>query len=246
MSLEQLQSEIYPLQEALYTHSMYKKLNTLDALKQFMQYHVFVVWDFMNLLSFLQRTLTSVTTPWQPPQNPQLARFINQIKLEEESDIIDGEVISHFQYYVKSMSALGADTANIDQFQTLISDTDYKTLIQHKTIPLAVVPFLKNTYDCIQAGPIETASSFTFGRETIIPKMFIEILENITSNNDDVQAFKNYLDRHIELDGNEHGQLALQLMTLLCGSDQNNWDKAINSAKASIQARINLYDAISF
>lgn len=105
-----LQTTLLPLQERLYNHPIYKQLNTLEALQEFMAIHVFVVWDFMNLLTALQQHLTSTTVPWNPPQHPQIVRFINEIKLEEESDIIDDTCTSHFDYYVNSMENLKMDT----------------------------------------------------------------------------------------------------------------------------------------
>lgn len=244
-AIERIQSEILPLQEALYGHSIYGKLTGLGALKHFMGFHVFAVWDFMNLLTALQQVLTSTSVPWKPSETPALARFVNQIKLEEESDVIDGEVISHFQYYVKSMDALGVDTGRINDFQRLIAVTDdYEELVTSSCVPEEAVPFLMTTYESIQSGVVETAAGFTFGRETIISKMFLEILSRVTIDDDDVLAFKRYLERHIELDGNEHGELSLQLISMLCGSSESAWERAAVSAKAAILARIEFYDQI--
>jgi hypothetical protein len=239
-----IQESILPLQKKLYEHTIYRKLNSLEDLKKFMSMHVFVVWDFMNLLTALQKKETSVSLPWTPPRNPTITRFLNELKLEEESDIIDGEVTSHFHYYVKSMTNLGIDTAPIKTFQSLISTTSYESLISSTPVPLEVVPFFKNTYDDIKSGIIRTAASFTFGRETLIPNMFIRILEESTHLDPNILTFKRYLERHIELDGNEHGDIALKLIQSLCGDSSQKWEEARQGAHNAIMARIRLYDAI--
>lgn len=242
--LEKLETNLLPLKTKLFKHSLYSKLQSIEQLKLFMTFHVFAVWDFMNLLCNLQTHFTSTSSPWIPPTNPDLARLVNEIKLEEESDIIDGEVISHFQYYVKSMSALGVDTSAIIQFQNALRTESYKAIINHKCVPKAAQCFLQSTYDSIQLGLIPTAAYFTFGRETIIPEMFVEVLKHTSNKTKETKAFCNYLERHIELDGDSHATLAKKILTILCQSNESYWQVAETAAKKSINARLALFDEI--
>ena len=221
-------------------HPIYAELVSVDALRLFMSYHVYAVWDFMNLLTALQTMHTTTTVPWQPPSAPKLAYFVNAIKLEEESDCIDGQHTSHFQFYRQSMVDLGLDDAPIAAFLADASKNYDSALAR---APEPVRPFLMHTHACIQAGPVAVAASFAFGRETIIPAMFSRILAQLPGDGPH-QRFKAYLDRHIELDGDEHGALAQELVATTCGESQPAWDQATQWALSAIHARTALYSAI--
>ena len=241
--IENLIAEISAEKDTLFNHPIYSDLRTIESLKLFMTHHVYAVWDFMNLLTYLQNHFTSISLPWKPSHNPKITRLINEIKLEEESDIIHDKVTSHFTYYIEAMNNLGLDTIPI---QTLIQNPKnktYKDLIKTPVIPNSVQDFLSHTYDSIKAGPVAIVSSFTFGRETIIAPMFSSILKETTLS-PDLEAFRTYLDRHIELDGEEQGDMALELVSEICGSDSEKWEIASCYAKSSIQARVEFYNGI--
>lgn len=241
--LDELQISIKSIQNQLYTHSLYQSLTSIHALKTFMSFHVFAVWDFMNLLASLQSTFTQTQVPWVPPKNPQVARLINQIKLEEESDLINGQVTSHFEFYCQAMRALGCDTGPITTFTSQLDrdNADYEN--QLSFAPEPVRPFLMQTHSAIVAGPAAVAASFTFGRETIIPTMFHSILSNTATANE-ASDFIDYLNRHIELDGDEHSVLAMELVAHICGDDPLVWAVAKQAATDAIISRIQLYSMI--
>ncbi len=56
--------------------------------------------------------------------------------------------------------------------------------------------------------------------------------------------FLYYLERHIEVDSGQHGPLAHALLESLCGDDFQRWREAEESARAAIEARIALWDAV--
>ena len=66
----------------------------------------------MSLLKSLQRELTCVSVPWTPSVDPESARLILSIVLDEEADVrADGRIQSHFAWYLEAMDEIGADTA---------------------------------------------------------------------------------------------------------------------------------------
>ena len=103
---------------------------------------------------------------------------------------------------------------------------------------------MRSTFDVIDSKePHKIASAFTFGREDLIPAMFTSIVEQYNTNNK-LDKFVYYLERHIELDGGEHGPLALQLISDLCGNDESKWNEVQEVAISSLIARKRLWDEV--
>lgn len=249
-SIRHIETELKPLRDQINRHTMYGQLNAIEDVKLFMQNHVFAVWDFMSLLKALQGTLTNTTVPWTPKGNGSAARFINEIVTDEESDVNEhGEVKSHFEMYMDSMDQIGANTEQIKNFTNAIKkgvsiDTAAEMVQIHPTIKT----FLDFTFNVIREGkPHCIAAAFTFGREDVIPDMFLEIIQQSQTSPDDGRYSKllYYLNRHIELDGDEHGPISLKMVENLCGDDDKKWTETLLTAKSALQQRIGLWGLIS-
>ena len=246
--VEQLKSNIEPVRNTLLAHPVYSQIQDLQGLQRFSETHVFAVWDFMSLLKSLQIGLTSVTLPWVPVGNADTRYLINEIVLGEESDVDEaGNRISHFELYLKAMQQMGASTnvieTIIDQINTGIKVQD---AIEGAQLPKQVKDFLKFTFDISFNAPLHVkAAVFTFGREDLIPSMFMKILDKIyVDAPDKVSIFKYYIERHIEIDGDHHSHLALDMVSRLCGSDASKWEEATVASVKALALRIGLWDAI--
>ena len=248
MKTQRVIENIASTQEKLVNHKIYNRIESIDDLKLFMENHIYAVWDFMSLLKGLQINLTSTNNPWTPVDNTEAARFINEIVLEEETDEIKGGIaISHFELYLESMKEIGADTSQINNFISDIRESsDYRETINDFNIHADIKSFLNFTFDIIESGEAhKIASAFTFGRENVIPDMFIGLVKGLNEKNSDIaNKFVYYLERHIELDGDDHGPIALKMIENLCGDDEKKWDEVTKIAKESIQMRIKLWDHI--
>lgn len=247
-STEALQAGLLPTRQRLLAHGLYQQIQTLDDLRQFMSHHVFAVWDFMSLLKALQRDLTCVALPWVPTPNPATRRLINEIVLEEESDVDpQGRPTSHFELYLRAMRECGADTAPVERLlAALAAGQPVAAALEAAGAPASVRQFVNNTFDIIGLGqPHAVAAAFTYGREDLIPDMFRRLVGRLQAQfPGQLDTFIYYLDRHIQLDEEVHTPLAQQMVRELCGHDLPRWQAALEVAQRSLEARQALWDGV--
>jgi hypothetical protein len=243
-----LQQQLAPTRQQLVAHSVYQGIKSLDDLRQFMQYHVFAVWDFMSLLKCLQRDLTCVTVPWVPRGSPATRRLINEIVLEEETDVDQhGQPASHFELYLRAMDECGADTKPIHRLLDALSvGESVEQALLHAGAPYPVQQFVLSTFNVINSGKSHAvAAAFTFGREDVIPDMFRHLVADLGQRfPGQLDTFIYYLNRHIQLDEEVHTPLAEQMVRELCATTAQNWDECYEVAARCMQARVALWDGI--
>lgn len=246
--LTQLKKAITPLQQTIIQHPLYKKITTIQDVQKFMELHLYAVWDFMSLLKSLQQQLTCTTIPWIPKGNPNSRYLINEIVIGEECDVDEkGNRMSHFELYINAMQQCGANPSTIQNFITqLTRGENINHVIQQSSIPDAAKQFMLFTFDVIKnEHPGVQAAVFTFGREDLIPDMFLSIVGDLAQNfPDKLAGLKYYLERHIEVDGGHHSNLAFEMTTELCGTNKALWERATIVSKQCLHHRIQLWDAV--
>lgn len=245
----EFEQELKGLRRSVVFHPVFAQIQSVEALRVFMKSHVFAVWDFMSLLKTLQRQITCTSTPWLPPPNARAARFINEIVLGEETDeIAKGEYLSHFELYLKAMHHSGADMRPIQIFLERLregEDLD-ECFFRIDTSPF-VAYFVKTTLNICRLEPHMVAAAFLFGREDVIPDMFLNLLSRLgLMASEPFRWLKIYLERHIEVDGESHGPLSRQLLESLCGASETRWQEARIVARQAMMARRQLWDGISY
>ncbi|MFD8481142.1 DUF3050 domain-containing protein [Kitasatospora sp. NPDC059673] len=244
--LTALRESIEEVRREVVSHPMYLALDSLEKVRTFQQTHVFAVWDFMSLLKCLQQKLTCVTLPWLPDGPTASRRLINEIVLVEESDELGEGYISHFELYLDGMAKSGADTAPVEAFLAAIrSGRSVAEASKLAEIPQAAAEFTAVTFGIIEDAPVHCqAAAFAFGREDLIPEMFQQVVR-IDDAAGRLGVFKDYLVRHIEVDGEQHTPMAMQMLIDLCGDDAGHWEECAATVRTALRARVALWDAIT-
>jgi hypothetical protein len=242
-------SQVSSDKAALDRHNIYHAITTIEQLQTFMEHHIYSVWDFMSLVKYLQNKVAPSHTPWLASSKPHLARFINEIILEEESDELpNGKgYLSHYEMYLKAMKEVGADTSKVESFVKSVQNEGIQKALASCSaeIPKASHTFMQTTFGYIdQEKPHIVAAAFSLGRETIIPLMFKRIVEQMGISKEEAPLFYYYLERHIHLDEGSHGPLAMELLEHLCEDDPTKIAEAIETAQSAIQARITFWDGV--
>lgn len=232
--------------DAVVNHPLYSKLRSLDDVRTFSEHHVFAVWDFMCLLKGLQRAVTCIEETWRPVGDAQVRRLVNEIVVGEESDVIDGEVCSHFEFYLLAMAELGANTTPIRRFIASIEQGSLVSVaLDDCDAPRPARDFVLETINTVHRRRThEIAASFTLGREQPIPSMFRALLADQLPQ-EKTRRFQRYLDRHVEVDGEDHGPASMRLLSIVCGHDLEKWTQATSTAVRALRARRKLWDGVS-
>ncbi|SCZ13911.1 MULTISPECIES: DUF3050 domain-containing protein [unclassified Pseudomonas] len=228
-------------------HPVFSEITSIDLLRRFMESHVFAVWDFMSLTKRLQRELTCVHLPWLPPADPHAARLINEIVLGEESDDRPGAgYCSHFELYLDAMREIGADTRAIEQFITLQQEgVSPETALDSVEVEPAAARFVRQTlHTALHAPAHSVAAAFVHGRESVIPQMFQRMLDAWGIGLDQAPTFRYYLQRHIEVDSEDHGPAAEKLLARLIDGDPQRETEVLAAALAAVHSRAALWDGL--
>ena len=231
----------------LSSHPIFAEIDSLAVLRRFMETHVFAVWDFMSLTKRLQQELTCIQLPWLPPRDPKAARLINEIVLGEESDDrLDHGHYSHFELYLDAMREVGASTDSIERFVALQREgLSHYSALRQAGASEAARHFVEQTLDIALNAPAHAvAAAFLHGRESVIPTMFQRILDDWDITADDAPTFRYYLQRHIEVDSEDHGPAAAQLLARLVAGDAQREREVYEAAIAAVESRIAFWDRL--
>jgi hypothetical protein len=244
--LSRLQQGIEPVRREVVDHRVYGEITGIERVRTFLNSHVYAVWDFMSLLKTLQRELTCVQVPWVPSGPTASRRLINEIVLIEESDEFGEDYISHFELYLDGMDQAGAETATVRAFLDLLrAGRPVPEALTEAGVPQGAADFVRATWGIIDGAPVHCkAAAFAFGREDLIPEMFAQVVK-IPDPEGRLTLFKDYLVRHIEVDGEQHTPMAMQMLIDLNGDDTAKWSQCAETVRTALRARVELWSAIS-
>jgi hypothetical protein len=246
-TIDTIPAEIAQARAHLAAHPLYAQLNTTERVRVFMSLHVFAVWDFFSLLKRLQREVSCVEVPWRPRKLGDHARFITEIVLAEECDETPGAAhVSHFELYLQAMEEAGADRAPIlAVIAALERGSSVEDALATPEVPPAARAFTAHTMKvALDGSPHEVAAAFCHGRENLLPDVLSAAQAGLGDSAGELPTFAYYLQRHITLDHDEHGPLALRLLDALCDGRADRHADATRVGLEAIKARSELWDGI--
>ena len=151
------------------------------------------------------------------------------VVLEEESDVDkENNPLSHYEMYIDAMKQCGANTSAIESFVANVSATNIPSLTIAVNISGIRSSLPKVNAEAILCVSLLSITSKVVFKKASTPSLTIGI----------------FVAETFELDGGEHGPLALELISNLCGDDDNKWKEVEETAIACLVARKKLWDSI--
>lgn len=245
--IEQIRFTLKPLRVRLFAHEIYQQMETLEDLREFMEHHVYAVWDNMSQLKALQNTLSCVNNIWTPTPYKKTLRVINELALEDECDQFGDEYYSHFELYRNAMQQAGANFYLVDRFLALLQqEKDLYKALEKISLPESIKLYLKVNWDISHSGqPHKMAAAFFLGREDVVPELLHKLGQDLMFYHPRELAFmKDYLERHTKTDRELHNLHVQTVLEELCGDDEQKWQEAETAAKAVLDARFALWDGM--
>tara|TARA_B100000674_G_C37892488_1_gene939672 strand:+ start:559 stop:1395 length:837 start_codon:yes stop_codon:yes gene_type:complete len=238
--------EVRRLMKQVHEHPIFSALTDERSLSLFMSHHVYAVWDFMSLVKSVQAHVAPCTIPWIPGTDNSVVKAINEIVLSEESDVnMNGTgSCSHYELYLESMKEIGVPITDIVEFVENVRCKGLSEVISYNPNHPAY-KFVGETFKTIiEKDPLIISCWFAYGREKIIPGMFTSALSKLGMSRQQAPHFYYYLERHTELDGDEHSHFAQQLVDHFCKQDESKIKIAQSACKEAIKVRIQFWDGV--
>jgi len=144
------------------------------------------------------------------------------------------------------MRDAGADDQPIHRFVSLLERrVPCERALQVSGAPEPSRAFVRHTMAAAAAPLPYTLAAFTIGREEIIPTMFHELVAGLAgSAGGHLRGLHWYLERHIAVDGEEHGPVAAKLWDRFCTVDATAREQSLAGARDALLARHKLWDAV--
>jgi hypothetical protein len=144
------------------------------------------------------------------------------------------------------MREVGASTTAVERFVALQQEgVSYDVALQSIKVNPAAARFVRHTlHTALHAPGHSVAAAFLHGRESVIPQMFQRILDDWGIGIEQAPTFRYYLERHIEVDAEDHGPAAERLLARLVDSDPQREADVYASAIAAVDSRIALWDGL--
>ncbi len=144
------------------------------------------------------------------------------------------------------MDEVGADTAPIrDVVKRLAQGESPANVLADCALPTLAAEFGRSTFELLEGPLHERAAIFFHGREDVIPRMFMPLVESLQAAGTPCGLLLGYLERHIEADGEHHGPVARRMLEAIFDGDDAKKAAGVAAAERALEARRALWDALA-
>jgi hypothetical protein len=249
-SIKALHPKLTPLINQIAHHRVVTHITTIEAVRRFMEQHVFAVWDFACLIQGLLQRIALPRIPGlanHPPAGIRLLYELAASELADDHPHKPDTCISHFHWYLEAMDTCGADRHPMTHcLQQLQAGHPIAQALQQPSVLPSTRQFVQQTFDTLQGNTPALVAHFTFGREALVPTLFAPLLTQIQQYPlPGCALLIAYLTRHIAVDSEDHFPKAAQLLEQVCGHEPQRWQQAFQGAQAALRARINFLEGLA-
>jgi pyrroloquinoline quinone (PQQ) biosynthesis protein C len=127
----------------------------------------------------------------------------------------------------------------------MVGDEGLEAALQMNDIPAPARQFMSFTFDVIGRNQAHLlAAVLAYGRETLVPQLFRSLIEGLQVNASEAPGLYGYLERHVQLDEQEHGPLAVLMVQELCEGSSKKLAEAMDVAEQALAARLDFWNGI--
>lgn len=148
------------------------------------------------------------------------------------------------------MKKIRANTQPIRQFLYYLNcGYDLALSSTLANLPRSVQEFVHTTFSFFTEETHTLAAAFVYGREAITPSLFTPLVQRLNQQFTPgeqalIMPLRYYLQRHIELDQEDHFPNALKMLSNLVKNDKNKWQDINLSAQRALIACYDFLTAI--
>ena len=133
----------------------------------------------------------------------------------------------------------------IKTFLVDVKEKGVRDALLAETVPFPARTFVQGTFEIIKTGePHRLAAAFSLGRENVVPRMFRSLLRDMNINEEAAPTFHYYLNRHVELDEEQHWPMAQEMLGLLCSGNVQRERDVLEIAAQALESRISFWNAV--
>jgi len=245
-TIEWLMAEIAPLRRLLSNHLLYDSIVNISDARMLMEYHVFVILNFMTLLQELQRRLI-LSPPIFPSKWHRLPNhLIREILISDHETEGRYNQMNYFDLYLHTMQEIGCDMSKIEQLLDQIKkgETLEEALIHCQVPPFASALILQTT-NILKGKQLHIQlAAFIYGMEDPMLILLNGLLNRIKKRKlpGKTDLFRYCLRKGIIIFEPLPDDSSAEILEILCGEDERKWLQVVKAIKNMLNFQLELWN----